>query len=107
MHAFLLIIALIGIFQTPTKNGFVLSYLLIPLEEILSGGPPRDGIPAINNPKFLLAENSTLGKDALVIGLANGDEAKAYPINIMNWHEIVNDEINGIKIYPIKKRNLR
>jgi len=65
---------------------------LIPIDEIHSGGPPKDGIPAIDNPKFISADVATgLTSDARVMGLEINGVAKAYPLSIMNWHEIVND----------------
>ncbi len=78
------------------KNGFDLSNASIPVAEVLSGGPPRDGIPAIDKPRFIAAHRADfLTDDSRVIGVSIGDEARAYPIAILNWHEIVNDHING------------
>ncbi len=71
----------------------------IAFEEILSGGPPKDGIPAIDDPKFVPAGEVThLKPTEPVIGLVVGDEAKAYPLQVLMWHEIVNDEIDGIPV---------
>ena len=76
-----------------TRNGFDLSDSLIPVEKIESGGPPRDGIPSIDDPKFLSAGEAKFLKDRdQVIGLYRNGVAKAYPIRILNWHEIVNDQ---------------
>ena len=73
---------------------FDLSRHSIPVREILSGGPPKDGIPAILNPQFLQADRVTfMREDALVIGVVLNGDAKAYPIRILNWHEVVNDTI--------------
>lgn len=81
------------------KNGFDLNGALIPEEEILRGGPPRDGIPAIDNPQFAKAEEAAfLRGDDLILGVVVKGEARAYPIRILNWHEVVNDEIQGRKI---------
>jgi hypothetical protein len=64
------------------------------VEEIFSGGPPRDGIPSIDRPKFIAANKvDFLGDDDIVIGLVRGDTARAYPTRILIWHEIVNDVI--------------
>jgi len=77
-----------------SRNGFDLTDALIPAEEILSGGPPRDGIPAINNPKFVKArEAKFLQLKDRVLAIVIDGIAKAYPIAILNWHEIVNDVI--------------
>lgn len=79
-----------------TKNGFDLSDSLIPEDQILQGGPPRDGIPSIDQPKFLKAELATfMAPKDRIIGIHMNGEARAYPINILNWHEIVNDTIQG------------
>lgn len=90
-----LVLALIAL-PSLAKNGFDLSDSSIPTEEILRGGPPRDGIPAIDEPMFESgAEVNWLQPDDRVIGVERNDIAKAYPIRILNWHEIVNDEFAG------------
>lgn len=71
----------------------------IPVEEIQSGGPPRDGIPALLEPKFVsAAEASFLAPDDRVLGFAHGGEARAYPIRILSWHELVNDIVAGVPV---------
>ena len=80
----------------PSKNGFDLSNASISVDEILSGGPGKDGIPAINNPLFVTKDEADFIKDKdRVLALEIDGVAKAYPINILNWHEIVNDNIGG------------
>lgn len=77
-------------------NGFDLSSTLIPSDEIRHGGPPRDGIPALDDPVFVAADRAGfLNDDDRVLGLAIGNVAKAYPIRILDWHEIVNDDFDG------------
>ena len=72
----------------------------IPFDEILSGGPPKDGIPAINDPQFIsIAEASEIEQDdqeglAVVIG----SDARFYPYTILVWHEIVNDIIGDTPV---------
>ncbi len=68
--------------------------------EILSGGPPRDGIPALSDPKFHKASNETRIKDSeAVITVEMGHAApRAYPIRYLTWHEIVNDTVAGVPI---------
>lgn len=79
-----------------TLNGFDLSKSLIPTAEILRGGPPRDGIPAIDRPTYLPASDARYLKDSdLVLGLEYNGIARAYPIRILVWHEIVNAEFDG------------
>lgn len=78
------------------RNGFTLDNLLIPETEIKGGGPPRDGIPAIDNPKFTSLEEATYMSDSdTVFSVERGGETKAYPLRILVWHEIVNDVIGG------------
>jgi hypothetical protein len=69
----------------------------VPLEEIVSGGPPKDGIPALDKPRFTsVAEADTwLSERDPVVLVEEGDEAKAYPLQILIWHEIVNDVVGG------------
>jgi hypothetical protein len=65
--------------------------------EILSGGPPKDGIPAISNPDFqtvLQADQWLVDKEPVIL-LDYKGEVRAYPIQILIWHEIVNDEFGG------------
>lgn len=72
---------------------------LVPISEVKDGGPGKDGIPSIDNPKFISAQVVNFLEDNdIVIGVIRGDEVKAYPHEIMDWHEVVNDEINGEKI---------
>ena len=73
-------------------NGFDLNEALIPEEEIHSGGPPRDGIPAIDTPRFVSADEAPfLQAGDRVLGITRNGVSKAYPVAILNWHEIVND----------------
>ncbi len=71
----------------------------IPFKEILSGGPPRDGIPSIDNPIFNPASKiSTVGEREPVILLQIGEDIRAYPLQILTWHEIVNDMVGGVPV---------
>ena len=78
-------------------NGFDVSNSLVPKNEILSGGPPRDGIPAILSPKFESAEKASewLKDSDLVAGIDGGAVQKTYPLRILVWHEAVNDSLGG------------
>lgn len=69
----------------------------VPLREIISGGPPRDGIPPIYNPTFESTASASLWlpDSEPVLVHRQGKEARAYPYRILTWHEIVNDEIDG------------
>ncbi|NCF36947.1 MAG: DUF3179 domain-containing protein [Gammaproteobacteria bacterium] len=78
-----------------SDNGFDLSNSIIPRSEILHGGPPRDGIPALSNPKLVESDSAGyLEPEDRVVGITLNGEARAYPVAILNWHEIVNDEID-------------
>jgi len=72
----------------------------IPLDEIHSGGPPKDGIPAIDSPKFVTIAGAKrwLCAQEPVIAVTSDLEAKAYPLQILIWHEIVNDAIGTTPI---------
>jgi hypothetical protein len=68
----------------------------ISLDEILSGGPGKDGIPAINDPKFISVNEATFLNDSDPgLGLNVNEESRFYPYRILVWHEIVNDTIAG------------
>jgi hypothetical protein len=80
-------------------SGFRLDNAIVPQEEILSGGPPKDGIPAILEPKFISAAKvAFLSPNDQVIGIEVEGQARAYPIRILNLHEVVNDTLNGMPI---------
>ncbi|MEO3431188.1 DUF3179 domain-containing protein [Pelagibius sp. CAU 1746] len=71
----------------------------VPFDEILSGGPPKDGIPAIDDPRFVaVAEAADLAPAEPVIGLEIAGDARAYPLRILTWHEIVNDTVGGTPV---------
>lgn len=64
----------------------------IQLAELLRGGPPKDGIPSIDRPRFVAASSvDWLSPKELVIAFNAGGEARAYPLQILMWHELVND----------------
>ena len=69
----------------------------VPYSEILSGGPPKDGIPAIKDPQFVSVSeaDSWLKPKEPVILVQVGEDAKAYPIQILIWHEIANDKVGN------------
>ncbi len=72
----------------------------IDLSEIEKGGPPKDGIPAIDRPQFVsvVEARQWLHEREPVIALAVNGEARAYPLQILVWHEIVNDEVKGLPV---------
>ena len=88
--------ALQGISRGNLWNGFS---PLINTTKILSGGPPPDGIPSIDSPNFLTVENvDFLDDEEPVISLNINGTARAYPVQILTWHEIVNDVVAGVPV---------
>ncbi len=68
-------------------------------DEIFSGGPPKDGIPAIDRPSFIpVGDVRDLAPSEPVISIEIGGEARAYPLRVMIWHEIVNDTVGGTPV---------
>ena len=72
----------------------------VPLDEITSGGPPKDGIPAIDHPRFVSVRQADrwLGDREPVAVVRIGTTARIYPLQVLIWHEIVNDEVGGIPV---------
>jgi Protein of unknown function (DUF3179) len=72
----------------------------VPLGEFMSGGPGKDGIPAIDEPRFVSVADAgdLLADREPVIELKLDGAARAYPLQILVWHEIVNDEVAGIPV---------
>ncbi len=109
--AFLIIIRILGggglvVWADPVPEEWVrewprtdFSRSSVEFSEILSGGPPKDGIPAIDNPRFRPArEIRDLDPREPVIVLNMKGEARAYPLRILMWHEIVNDQIGDVPV---------
>ena len=72
----------------------------VPLTEIEGAGPGLDGIPPLDGPKFTSVERGDKwlnGMNPVIAFELNGD-ARAYPLQIMTWHEIVNDEVGGTPV---------
>lgn len=77
-------------------NGFDVSNATIPVNDILSGGVARDGIPALTEPSFVNAADVDYLVDGdMVVGIAREGVARAYPLRIIVWHEVVNDVVAG------------
>jgi hypothetical protein len=89
----------------PATYGFDLDASLVPRTGIAASGLPRDGLPVLDYPRLLApAQADSLHREAhykylvpgdRVIGVALGGQARAYPISVMNWHEVVNDTLGG------------
>ncbi len=75
---------------------------LIPKDQVRDGGPGKDGIPSIDNPKFINATDATfLSEEELVVGILDNGTPKAYPHRILDWHEVVNDGDIAINYCPL------
>lgn len=72
----------------------------VEFDEILSGGPPKDGIPALSDPSFISAASETRIADTepVITVEIDGATPRAYPIRYLTWHEIVNDEVGGVPV---------
>ncbi len=80
-------------------NSFALNPLSIPLSAIHRGGPPKDGIPAITNPIFTSVKKVKFLQDSdRLLGVVHAGIQKAYPIKILDYHGIVNDQFGDEKI---------
>jgi len=98
--------------SVPTKNsieteqlgiksgGEIESKHIVPLDEIVSGGPPPDGIPSIDKPKFVSKEEAdkVLQDADQIVGININGDIRAYPLQILVWHEIVNDDVGGTPV---------
>ncbi len=71
-------------------------YIVHP-SKLVGGGPPKDGIPSIDNPKFVSVTEADqwIEDNELVLAIVYKGVKRVYPLQIMVWHEIVNDTIAG------------
>jgi hypothetical protein len=86
--------------SAPTPVGEEEENSIVPLDQIVSGGPPPDGIPSIDNPKFISVQEAdrNLEDSELVLGLNINGDVRVYPLQIMVWHEIVNDKVGNTPV---------
>jgi len=71
----------------------------VPTTLVLNGGPGKDGIPALENPETVNPEEvDYVGEEDLVVGFKSGNTIRAYPHSILDWHEIINDELEETEI---------
>lgn len=72
---------------------------LIPVDDVYDGGPGKDGIPALRNPELINADEADyLENSDLVLGIVSGNDIVAYPHRILDWHEIINADLDGIRV---------
>ncbi len=67
----------------------------IDLDEVMAGGPPRDGIPPIDEPQFVSVRASALADTVPVMSIIIDGDARTYPLSVLMWHEVVNDVVGG------------
>jgi hypothetical protein len=86
--------------SAPTPVGEEEENSIVTLDQIVSGGPPPDGIPSIDNPKFISVQEAdrNLEDSELVLGLNINGDVRVYPLQIMVWHEIVNDKVGNTPV---------
>ena len=103
--AVLLMLAMAGsqLFSADWKSAWPntdFSKTVIELSSLESGGPPRDGIPPIDHPRFVTVEEASewIADREPVIFLELNEDIRAYPLQIMVWHEIVNDTVGGVPV---------
>ncbi len=88
-----------NVLGTPSNTDINDQGWAIPRSEVFDGGPGKDGIPSIDDPQFsAVAAIDFLEADDLVVGVKVGDEIRAYPHPVLDWHEIVNDEIANLPL---------
>lgn len=80
-------------------TGVDLNRWLVPQDEVLDGGPGKDGIPSVDNPKFSSVDDIDQSlMSELVLGIVHNGKARAYPHPILDWHEIVNDDLENLSV---------
>lgn len=80
-------------------GGFEVGNLTVDRAYLVSGGPGRDGIKSVDAPEFSpIQDAGWIGRDTEVIGVVVGGEAKAYPVRMLEFHQIVNDTIGGVPV---------
>lgn len=81
--------------QTPELASINTKDWLIPSNEVFDGGPGKDGIQALSSPAFVsIASASYYDSGERVLLYKSGSEVRAYPLSILDWHEIINDKIS-------------
>ncbi len=99
MHLFPMLVALCLSACLESAPEDVAGVWSVPQSEILDGGPGKDGIPAIDSPQFYQdASELAMADDELVVAFRSGQEIRAYPHQVLDYHEVVNDQFNGMDV---------
>ena len=85
--------------EKPPMNGFDLRKHGVPLQDIRAGGPARDQVEAIDEPKYASLEQARWVRDGTpVIGVSHGGASRALPVHLMEFHQVANDELGGVPV---------
>jgi len=83
----------------PSKGGFTLRDLRVPAAEVIDGGPGRDAIPSVDDPQLVPAADATwVGPLTEVVAVEIAGDARAYPLRILEYHQIVNDTVGDVPV---------
>jgi Protein of unknown function (DUF3179) len=94
-----MVILLLASVPTLANADWDFSLNSINVADIMSGGPPKDGIPALTDPAFIPAAKADFMRDDdQVLGVFLDGIAKAYPTRILSWHELVNDRFRDLPV---------
>jgi hypothetical protein len=90
---------LLGAEEVPKLGDFTLVDARVPVSRIVAGGPGRDGIRSVDEPRFAPPDEATwAGPDTELLGISIGGEARAYPLRMLEYHQIVNDIVAGVPV---------
>jgi hypothetical protein len=88
-----------GLAEAESLGGFDLANLSVDRAQLVAGGPGRDGIKTVDAPEFShIGEAAWIGRDTEVLGVEVEGEARAYPLRVLEYHQIVNDVVGGVPI---------
>ncbi len=83
--------------EPPPLELFNTDNLKFPRDQIVSGGPPKDAVPALVEPETVPVSRARfLDPGDRVVGITVNGQARAYPIDVLNWHEVINDRLGGV-----------
>ena len=89
----------LGLLALVLLSGFSLDNPQVAVQDIRPGGPPPDGIPAIVAPEMIAPDEAGyLADEDQVVGLRIGQDARAYPLKILNYHQVINDRVGGVPL---------
>jgi hypothetical protein len=97
--AFVVALETSAVAEETKLNGFVLDPHAVPVAEVMGGGPGRDGVRRVDSPTFVVPEEAAwVAPVTPVVGLAVGEDARAYPVHLLEYHQLVIDEVGGVPL---------